>query len=467
MEEKKKAAKRNTKQRQPGRAEKAGRTEKKATDRGAKTGRRDAKASGRTIKAGRQDTGKVCPYAKKCGGCQMIGLPYEKQLQKKKARVAALLKPYGTVEKITGMEDPKYYRNKVHAVYARTRAGEILAGTYEQGSHRVVNVDRCYLDTLTSDAIIATTRLLACSFKIPIYDEDRQTGLLRHVLVRTAHATGQVMVVLVTASPVFPSRNHFVKALRKEHPEITTVIQNINGKSTSMVLGTRSETLFGPGYITDELCGRRFRLSPTAFYQINPIQTEKLYAKAIEYAQLTGRETVIDAYCGIGTIGIIASDRAAKVIGAELNAEAVKDAVYNAKLNQVSNIRFVAADAGKFMVEMTKDGSEKIDVVLMDPPRSGSSEEFLRCVITAAPERIVYVSCGPDSLARDLKYLTAHGYRMEHAECFDLFPHTEHTESIALLERVSNRKADSYVKLNVKMEDYYRIKDAEGGEVDG
>ncbi|MGN0355101.1 MAG: 23S rRNA (uracil(1939)-C(5))-methyltransferase RlmD, partial [Muricoprocola sp.] len=265
---------------------------------------------------------------------------------------------------------------------------------------------------------------------------DTGYGLLRHVLIRRGFTSGQIMVVLVLRSPIFPSKNNFVKALRKEHPEISTVVINVNDKNTSMVLGTRDIVLYGKGYIEDTLCGCRFRISPQSFYQVNSVQTEVLYTKAMEYAGLTGKETVIDAYCGIGTIGLIAAKKAKEVIGIELNPQAVKDARLNAKCNQIKNARFYEGDAGDFMIKMsegTKDSpKQKVDVVFMDPPRSGSTEAFLSSVVTLSPKKIVYVSCGPDTLARDLEYLTRHGYKVSKIQPVDMFGFTEHVENVVL-----------------------------------
>ena len=253
------------------------------------------------------------------------------------------------------------------------------------------------------------------------------------------------MVVLVLGSPVLPSKNHFVKALRELHPEISTVIVNVNDKRTSMVLGDKESVIYGKGYIEDTLCGCTFRISPKSFYQVNPVQTELLYGKAIAYAALTGNETVVDAYCGTGTIGIIAAKSAKKVIGVELNRDAVRDAVKNAKCNNVKNIEFYNADAGQFMVEMAeyradakrgeKSGADEVDVVFMDPPRAGSDEAFLASVVTLAPKRVVYVSCNPETLARDLLYLTKHGYRAQECQPVDMFPWTKHVETVVLLSK--------------------------------
>lgn len=375
-----------------------------------------------------------CPYAKKCGGCQYQGIAYEDQLKEKEKKVRKLMKDFGKPEPIIGMENPYHYRNKVHAVYHHQRNGEIISGIYQEGTHKVVPVTECQIENREADRVIQTIRRLAVSFKIKIYNEDSGYGLLRHVLVRTGRKTGEMMVVLVTASPVFPSKNNFVKALRKEHPQITTVVQNINDKNTNMVLGERNVVLYGKGYIEDELCGCRFRISPNSFYQVNPIQTEKLYQKGIELAGLTGKERVIDAYCGIGTIGLIAAPHAGEVIGVELNRDAVRDAVGNAKRNGIKNTRFYQGDAGKFMVAMAEEG-EKADVVFMDPPRSGSDEEFMNSVVTMQPEKIVYISCNPETQVRDMKYLTKKGYRVERICPVDMFPFTCHVETVVGLQR--------------------------------
>ena len=374
----------------------------------------------------------TCPYAKKCGGCQYQGMDYAAQLKKKQKEMNKLLKDFGKPEPIIGMKDPLHYRNKVHAVFGRTRKGEIVSGTYEAGTHKIVNIDECMIEDEISQSIIRTIRGLLKSFKIRTYDEDTGYGLLRHVLVRRGFATGQVMAVLVLSSPILPSKNNFVKALRKEHPEITTVVLNVNDKKTSMVLGERDIVLYGKGYIEDILCGCTFRISPQSFYQVNPVQTERLYQTAMDYAELAGKERVIDAYCGIGTIGMVAAKKVREVIGVELNRNAVKDARINAKLNQIKNIAFYEGDAGRFMVSMAEEG-EKADVVFMDPPRSGSDEAFLSSVIRLAPKRIVYVSCGPDTLARDLKYLARNGYQVRKMQPVDMFGFTEHCEMVVQL----------------------------------
>lgn len=381
-----------------------------------------------------------CVYAKKCGGCQYQGMPYAKQLKKKQKQVEELLGGMGKIEPILGMADPFHYRNKVNAAFSRTRRGQIISGVYKERTHEVVDIVECEIEDTRADVIIQDIKGLLPSFKIKTYDEDSGYGLLRHVMVRTGHTTGEIMVVLVLASPVLPSKNNFVKAIRKLHPEITTIVLNVNDKKTSMVLGKRNITLYGKGYIEDVLCGLTFRISPTSFYQINSKQTEVLYAKALEYAALSGKERVIDAYCGIGTIGMTMSKQAKEVIGVELNGEAVRDAVANAKRNQLKHITFYAQDAGEFMMQLAAKG-ESADVVMMDPPRSGSTEEFMDSVAVLKPKRVVYVSCNPVTLARDLKYFAKKGYALVKCQPVDMFPFTDEIEVCTLLEEISQQGA--------------------------
>jgi len=397
-----------------------------------------------------------CNVSKKCGGCRYIGMTYEQQLDKKQEYVNRVLKEFGKIKRIIGMENPKEYRNKVHHALSRDKKGNVISGCYEADTHKVVMAENCILEDRKSKEVIATIRELLKSFKIQIFNEKSGYGLVRHVLIRRGFTSGELMVVIVAVSPIFPSKNNFVKALRNKHPEITTVVLNVNDRFTSMVLGPRNITLYGPGFIKDTLCERVFRISPSSFYQINPVQTEKLYAKAIEFAGLSGQETVIDAYCGIGTIGIAASKKAGKVIGVELNADAVKDAAINVKENKIDNAVFFQGDAGDFMINMA-ERHEKADVVLMDPPRSGSTKEFLDAVVKMGPKRVVYVSCNPSTQAEDLKYITKKGYTVKEIQPYDLFPWTEHVETVALLSKKHvNPKA--YVEIGVDDEEYYKIK---------
>ena len=376
-----------------------------------------------------------CPVANQCGSCQYLHLTYDQQLKIKKDKLTLLLKDICPLKGMLGMENPYHYRNKVHAVFGCDRKGRPVSGIYEAGTHHIVPVKSCLIEDEKAGEIIETIRSLTPSFKIRYYDEDTGYGLLRHVLVRVGYRTGQIMVILVLRSPILPSKNHFVEALRKEHPQITTVVVNVNDKRTSMVLGDKEQVIYGPGYIEDELCGKTFKISPKSFYQVNPAQTEILYQKAVEFASLSGKETVLDAYCGTGTIGMIAADKAGKCIGVELNKDAVRDAIAGAKRNGIANIRFYQADAGEFMEELA-GSREKVDVVLMDPPRTGSSEQFLSSLTKLGPKKVVYVSCNPETLARDLKFLCGKGYRMQRGVAVDMFPFTRGIECVCLLGRV-------------------------------
>lgn len=375
-----------------------------------------------------------CPVYRKCGGCEFRGIPYEEQLAIKENRVRRELEGLARTEKIAGMSYPYFYRNKVNAAFQRKRDGSIISGVYEAGTHRVVPVDRCLIEDQRADRIIGSIRRLLPSFRITIFNEDSGYGLLRHVMVRVGHKTGQILVILVVASPIFPSKNNFVKELRKEHPEITSIVLNINEKNTSMVLGDRNIVLYGKGCIEDILCGKRFRISPSSFYQINSVQTEVLYRKAISLAHLTGKETVFDAYSGIGTIGIAAADSARAVTCVELNANAVHDARYNARINGVRNIRFYQDDAGRFLEQMAARG-ERADVLFMDPPRAGSTETFIRAACSMKPDRIIYISCNPETLARDLRFFRKKGYRAKEAYPVDMFAWSGSIETVVALQR--------------------------------
>ena len=387
-----------------------------------------------------------CPLYKKCGGCQLQNLTYEQQLRYKQVKCIKLLGKFCRVGEIIGMENPYHYRNKVQAAFALDRHSNIISGVYQSSSHKIVPVTVCMTEDEKADEIIGTIRRLLKNFKLRPYNEDTGRGFLRHVLVKRGFKSGQIMVVLVTGTRDFPKKKDFVATLLKIHPEITTVVQNVNNQKTSMVLGNRSEVLFGDGYITEQLGDFSFRISPKAFYQINPIQTEVLYNTTLEFAGLTGKETVIDAYCGTGTIGIFASPKAKKVVGVELNPDAVKDARVNAKLNSAENTEFYNADAGEFLADAAAS-NEKYDVVIMDPPRSGSTVKFLKSVVKLAPKTVVYVSCNPETLARDLMFLVRNGYKVKKIQPVDMFPHTNHVETVVLL---SHKKPDGHI--NVKVE---------------
>lgn len=382
----------------------------------------------------------------------LLSVPYGQQLRSKQAEMEALfadlLDGDTCIRPIVGMKDPRHYRNKVVSPYVsaydkKARRRRVLCGMYERGTHRVIDSRECLIENQEAKRIILAIRDLMSKFGIAPYDEDADTGFLRHVQVRVGHASGEVMVTLVTREDAFPASKAFVRALLKMHPSITTVVQNVNTRQTNVIMGDKERTLYGPGFILDSLCGLSFRISSKSFYQVNVEQTEALYTRAVEMARLTGVETVMDAYCGTGTIGLVAArgvsggPGAARVIGVEERPDAVADARNNARHNGVAAAEFVADDAGVFMRTLAARG-EELDVLLMDPPRSGSTPDFLKAACTLAPHRIVYISCNPKTQARDAEYLVAHGYRIDEMQPVDMFPHTPHTENILSFERVGN-----------------------------
>ncbi len=385
----------------------------------------------------------LCPYASRCGGCTALSIPYKEQLEQKKKYIETLF-PGQEVMDVLGMQDPLHYRHKVQASFRREK-GNVLSGMYEEGSHRIVNVDRCLINDPVCDAIILDVRKLASKYKLSIFDETTGQGVLRHVLVRKGYETDEILVVLVTGSYEFPGKQNFQKELRRLHPEITSIVQNINGKFGSMVLGEKTIPIYGPGTIFDSLLGSTFRISARSFYQVNPEQTKVLYKTALEMADLNG-ETVLDAYCGTGTIGILAAGKAKTVVGVELNKDAVKDAVFNARNNKVDNIRFVQGDAGDYLL------SNKVpEVVIMDPPRSGSSNAFLEAVVKSSPKKVVYVSCNPVTLARDCEILQKGGYTIKKLQPVDLFPMTDHVETVVLLSK--GNISSQNVRIEFSLED--------------
>lgn len=396
--------------------------------------------------------GLYCPIDGRCGGCMLLSVPYNQQLRSKQAEMEALfadlLDGDTCIRPIVGMKDPRHYRNKVVSPYVgvydkKARRRRVLCGMYERGTHRVIDSRECLIENQEAKRIILAIRDLMSKFGIAPYDEDADTGFLRHVQVRVGHASGEVMVTLVTREDTFPASKAFVRALIKKHPSITTVVQNVNTRQTNVIMGDKERTLYGPGFILDSLCGLSFRISSKSFYQVNVEQTEALYTRAVEMARLTGTETVMDAYCGTGTIGLVAArgvlggPGAARVIGVEERPDAVADARNNARHNGIAAAEFVADDAGAFMCTLAARG-EELDVLLMDPPRSGSTPDFLKAACTLAPHRIVYISCNPKTQARDAEYLVAHGYRIDEMQPVDMFPHTPHTENILSFERVGN-----------------------------
>ena len=380
----------------------------------------------------------MCPKAGACGGCAYNGVKYSKQLERKQELVDSLLLPFGPVAPILGMTEPFFYRNKVQSVFGYNSKGGVVSGIYREGTHKLIPVRDCMIEDREADAVLATVRDLVRSFSIPPYDEDARSGAIRHVLIRRAVATDQTLVVIVSGSPTFRPKDAFVRELVSRHPSVKTVLLNLNNEKTSMVLSENPCTvLYGEGWIEDELCGLRFRISAKSFYQVNPVQAARLYTIAIRMARFSGNESVIDAYCGTGTIGLIAASRGAgKVTGIELNPDAVEDAKANALRNGISNAQFICGDASSSLKQMAKDGV-CVDTVFLDPPRSGSDERFLASVIKLNPRNVIYISCNPETLARDLRYLTSMGpYRMFGAQPVDMFPQTSHIETAALISHL-------------------------------
>ena len=372
-----------------------------------------------------------CPVSEKCGSCAYAATDYAAQLENKRLFVEDAFSRRGlgvAVNPVSGMEEPYFYRNKVIS-YVTMRAGRIVCGMYEENTHNIIPASRCPLHDKVLDSLLCDIRDILDSLKIKSEDHG---GVLKNILLRIGVSTGQVMVVFVTSEDMFHGRNELVKRITSSHREVRTIIQNINPRHTSVVLGERERVLYGSGYIYDVLLGARFKISPKSFYQINPLQTARLYSKAIELAGIRPGDNILDAYCGIGTIGICAAlnSQGCRVTGVEINRDAVMDARTNARGNGIRGARFICADAKRFMLE--EEGS--VDVLFVDPPRSGCDEEFLRAALRLSPSRIVYISCNPLTQARDIAFLKGK-YRLSEAWPFDMFPHTAHVENIVLLER--------------------------------
>lgn len=375
-----------------------------------------------------------CKIAKKCNACQLNNLTYSEQIKFKFNKCLKYLGSYCRVEPVIAMENPFSYRNKAQAVFKRERDKSISWGLYKSTTNTIVKTRECKLHTKNSNEIFNTLCALFKSFKIAPYDPFKGTGFVKSVVVREGFQSGEIMVIINGADPIFPAKKTFVSALLKKHPNITTVVTTVNKDRRKLFIGKTQDVLFGDGYIKDTLCEKTFIISPQSFYQINPIQTQKLYKKAVELAKLDGAQTVLDSYCGVGTIGICASDNAKKVYSVESVKDAIIDAKKNAKLNNIKNIEFVCADAKDYIEEL-KNENIKIDVAFVDPPRMGCSREFLQAVVDMKIETLVYVSCNVETQSRDIRFLKANGYKVEHIQPVDMFPHTNHVESIALIKR--------------------------------
>ena len=374
-----------------------------------------------------------CPAYKKCGGCQ-LDVTYRQQLSYKQRTVIKMLGRYARVANIIGMDNPLHYRCKVSNAFGYSR-GQVISGIWQSSSGHIAKIDSCALEDERAEVIIKEIKRLLPTFKLKTYDEVTKAGFLRFVTIRIGKTTGEILVALGTNSGAFPPLKNFVQALVKACPNITTITRNVSCDRLNLLLGKGETVLYGNGFITDSLCGYDFRISARSFFQINPTQTEKLYKTAVDFAALTGSERVIDAYCGVGTIGIIASKHAKEVLSVEQNEDAVENAIENVRLNNIANVNVICGDAGKFMEELAASG-ESADVVFTDPPRAGCSKQFLHSLLTLAPKKIVYVSCNPETLSRDLYFLTKNGYKAEKIQPVDMFPYTKHVEVVVQLQYV-------------------------------
>jgi len=379
-----------------------------------------------------------CEIYEACGGCQLQHLSYPAQLQAKQQQVIAAVSRIAKAENVVilptlGAIHPWDYRNKMQFPVGLEN-GKRTVGCFASGTHQVINTENCYIQHALNNRIAAEVRRLLQQFNVSVYDEQTGQGIIRHVIGRVGTASGEAMVVLVTATDKLPHSAEIVAELRRTLPELVSIVQNVNPKRTNVIMGDRNRLLWGKEYITDKLGDFHFNISPRSFFQVNTEQARELYEKAVEYAGLTGRETVIDAYCGTGTIAMFMARQAAKVYGIEIVEAAIADAKVNARNNDVSNVEFICGDAIDVMPKLAKQGI-RADVVVTDPPRAGCAPKVLETFAGMNPERIVYVSCNPASLARDLAVLAEYGYIAREIQPVDMFPQTHHVECVVLIER--------------------------------
>ena len=380
-----------------------------------------------------------CDVFMKCGGCCFRHISYASELEFKQKRVYDALTRIGgidgsLIQKIKGSDSAEHYRNKAQLPVTRDRDGRIRVGFFAAASHRVIPLDRCMLHAEPFDRAIEIFLNWANKYNIEPYDEKTHSGVLRHLYLRFAEKTGELMVCVIINAKNLPYSNELVEMMRKL-PELKTVVLNINTEKTNVITGKKCIDLYGDGYITDELCGLRFRISPLSFYQVNRTQAERLYGIARELADLKENETLLDLYCGTGTIGLSMAKNAKHLIGAEIIEQAVKDARINAGANGIENAEFICADSGK-AAQMLRDRNEKPDCIIVDPPRKGCSEEVIRTIADMGPTRVVYVSCDPATLARDIKLFAETGYKVQTAVPVDMFPRTAHVETVCLLSKL-------------------------------
>ena len=376
---------------------------------------------------------KICEYKDYCGGCNLQGLSYLKQLEYKQNKIDKLLSKLHKVNKIIGMDNPYNYRNKIQVSFGYDDKHQIICGNYIPSTHIIVPIKECMIADELSLDIIKYLKDLIVKYKISIFDENALKGGVRHIQIRSTN-TNEYMIIIVSGTEKLYKQENLIKDLTKKFKEIKTIILNINRKHTSMVLGEKNIVLYGKGYISDVLCGLKFNLSPSSFYQVNKRQTEVLYNTALKLADIKKDDIVVDAYSGIGTISLILAKKAKEVLAVELNKQATKDAIKNASINRINNVTFIGDDAGRFMVSLAKRKAH-IDVVSLDPPRSGASDKFLESINKLKPNKILYISCGPESLRNNLKYLIKIGYEIKVIQPVDMFPYTEHIECVVSMQR--------------------------------
>lgn len=393
----------------------------------------------KVVKASSERIDPICGIYKRCGGCQLMHASYEAQLKLKTKRVEDTIRRIGRIDGFKihptiGMKTPYRYRNKVQLPIGK-KDGRVQIGFYAPRSHDIIDMDFCHIQDETADEVVKLTRKWIERNNIPIYDETTGFGDIRHIMVRKGFKTGEVMIVIVTNSKKLPDCRDFVEILVNNIKGVKSIIQNVNSNKTNVILGNENITLWGSDTITDYIGRFRFNISPLSFFQVNPVQTEVLYSKVLEYAGLTGNETVFDAYCGTGTISLFLAQRAKKVYGVEVIPEAVENAARNARENGVENAEFITGQSEKEIPKLIKMGIRP-DVVVVDPPRKGCERELLDAVASVKPERIVYVSCDPGTLARDLGILDELGFRTMEVQPVDMFPMTYHVECVVLITRV-------------------------------
>ena len=389
-----------------------------------------------------------CPVSRPCGGCQLQALSYDKQLEFKENKVRNNLKRIGgftdiPMEPIAGMKEPYHYRNKAQFPIGKDKDGKLTAGFYAARTHSLIPVDECYLGAKINEPILGKILQIMEQEHIEPYDEKTHTGLVRHILIRFGFTTKEIMVCFILNGKKLPKQEKFIAALT-EIPGMTSISVNRNEKDTNVIMGEKTITIWGSDYITDYIGDIKYQISPQSFYQVNPAQTKVLYEKALEYAGLTGTETVWDLYCGIGTISLFLAQKAKKVFGVEIVPQAIADAKKNAALNDITNVDFFVGKAEEVYPSYVSEHKEeaKAEVIVVDPPRKGCEESLLSTIVSMAPERIVYVSCDSATLARDLKYLCGHGYELKRVQAVDQFCQTGHCETVVLLSKGAKDPVD-------------------------